>query len=261
MIIINTPPKPPAWVRFKDYFLVILLLAALIFLFRECGKRRTWEDKAIAEAEAGVKKVDSLQKVLADTVEAKEAKVRSWQDSAEVNLADATVFRYERDQAWKGLERNKKEADKLIANIRNSQGKDTADCLELTEKYVDAAGQVVKYKAKSDQLVNKLDSARIYTDSALSEQKRLTQSALNTGHEVAKAYSALHAQFDQLKPHASVWAGFETIFSPGALLAGPTAAFQTKQGTQYQIAVGLDSRDVQYYIGGKILWKISFRKK
>jgi hypothetical protein len=261
MIIINNPPKPPAWVRFKDYFLVLLLLVAIILLFRECGKRTTWEEKAIAEAEAGQRKVDSLQKALADTVKAKEARVKYWQDSAEVNLADATVYRYERDEAWKGLERNKKDADKLIANIRNSQGKDTADCLELTEKYVDAAGQVVKYKAKSDQLVNKLDSARIYTDSALAEQKRLTQSALNTGHEVAKAYSSLHAQFDRIKPHASVWGGFETTVTPGSVLAGPTAAFQTKRGMQYQLGAGLDSRDVQYYVSGKILWKISFKKK
>lgn len=252
-----TIPKP----TFRDLILLISLAVVVIVLWRGCGERKTWEQKVVEKEEARKKAVDSMQRALADTVEAKEAKVKYWQDSAEVNLADATVYRYERNEAWRGLERNKKESDRLIANIRNSQGKDTADCLELTEKYVDAAGQVVKYKTKSDQLVNKLDSARIYTDSALAEQKRLTQSALNTGHEVAKAYSSLHAQFDRLKPHASVWGGFETTFSPGAILAGPTVAFQTAKGTQYQLGLGLDSKDVQYYVSGKILWKISFRKK
>lgn len=252
-----TVPKP----TFRDLILVIAIAVLVIVLWRGCGERKTWEQKVVEKEEARKESVDSANRALLQhRVESMNA-ISQWQNIADANETEATVLRYERDRSWEALAKSKKDADKLITKIRELNGADSLDCLELADRFVDASGQVVFYKNKSDELVAKLDTAGSYKDLIIKEERELKKHALEVGYETAQAYSALHASFERLSPHSSVWGGFETTVTPGAILAGPTVAFQTAKGTQYQLGLGLDSKDVQYYVSGKILWKISFRKK
>lgn len=253
-------PERPKWLTFERLAMWLIIIVLAVWLFRSCGSRTTWEQK-LAEKEAQRKKeVDSIQDRFIKYQGYAFREINKWADSAERLLSEVDVLRYERNEAWKALGVNKEEADKLIARIINSQGKDSTDCLELTVKYTEAAGQVVAYKNKSDDLIKKLDTAGSFKDKIITQQKKSIEDAIATNVFINNQYQELYKSFGKLKPRNSVWFGVETTVMPGMILAGPQFAYQTKKGTQYQIGVGLDSKDVNYYVRAGLVWKISFRK-
>lgn len=253
-------PQRPKWLTFERLAMWLIIIVLAFWIFRSCGDKNTWQQK-LADKEAQRKKeVDSVQKEFQYHYILAVNAIEKMKDSAEALLSEVEVLRYERNEAWKGLGVNKEEADKLIARIKNSQGKDTADCLELTEKYTAAAGQVVAYKNKSDLLIAKLDTAGSFKDKIIAQQKKSIDDAIATNVFINNQYQGLYESFGKLKPRNSVWFGVETTVMPGLILAGPQFAYQTKKGTQYQLSVGLDSKDVNYYVRAGLIWKISFRK-
>lgn len=253
-------PQRPKWLTFERLAMWLIIIVLAFWIFRSCGDKTTWQQK-LADTEAQRKKdVDSVQQSFSTRYAMAVSAVQYWQDSAGALLAEVDVLRYERNEAWKSLGVNKEQADKLIARIKNSQGKDTADCLELTVKYTEAAGQVVAYKNKSDLLIAKLDTAGSFKDKIIAQQKKSIDDAIATNVFINNQYQGLYESFGKLKPRNSVWFGVETTVMPGLILAGPQFAYQTKKGTQYQLSVGLDSKDVNYYVRAGLTWKISFRK-
>lgn len=258
-MIINFP-QPPKWLTFERLALWLIILLLAIWILRSCGDRNTWQQK-LADKEAQRKRdVDSVQGRFAAYHNSAMDAIQYWQDSAESLLAEVTVLRYERDQAWVGLEKNKIAADKLIANIKNSQGKDSADCLELANKYTEAAGQVIIYKNKSDNLIKRLDTAGSYKDKIITRLGSLVNEAVATQDYVKKQYDTLYQSFGKLKPRNSWWIGMDATVAPNVLMAGPQISFETKKGARYTLAGGLDSKNVRYYVRGELAWKISFRK-
>lgn len=253
-------PQRPKWLTFERLAMWLIVIVLAIWIFRSCGDKTTWQQK-LADKEAQRKKeVDSVQDRFVEYQGYAFREISKWVDSSESLLAENVVLRYERDQAWVGLEKNKIAADKLIASIKGSDGKDSAACLELAEKYTYAAGQVVAYKNKSDLLIAKLDTAGSFKDKIINQQKKAIDNAIATNVYLNNQYNGLYESFGKLKPRNSVWFGVETTVMPGLILAGPQFAYQTKKGTQYQLSVGLDSKDVNYYVRAGLTWKISFRK-
>lgn len=250
--------RKPNW----SLYAAILVIVVLVILWaRSCSDRKTWEQKLAEKELQRAKEVDSIQKVLDFEIDEALKREFVWRDSAESNLAASEVYRYERDRGWEALGQSKTQADKLIAKIRELNGYDSSGCLELANNYEQATSQVYYFKNKSDLLVKKLDTAGSYQRLIINSIAASRDSALKANKATYEAYVGLKGSFDRLKPHGSVWGGASATVLPNMFLAGIEGAYQNKKGTQYQIGVGLDSRNVDYYVRATILWKVSFRKK
>lgn len=255
-ITILNSQKKHNWFTF---ILVLSVIVLAVLLFRSCGQRKTWEQKLADKEDARQKAVDSTQAKANRDLDDAMKSVFFWRDSAETNLAEAVVLRYERDQSWKALGQSKQEADKLIGKIRELNGADSADCLELANNYEKAAEQVIFYKGKSDLLVKRLDTAGHFKDKIISKLQEAVDTTKSAKDKIYNDYTFLKGSFDRLSPHWSGWIGAETTVLNDRVLAGMQAAYQSKKGTQIIAKVGLDSKDVKPWGGIGILWKISFR--
>lgn len=237
-------------------------IVVFVLLWRSgCLPKNVHEEARFEREQALMNTIDSSQKAIKEHEQLSAQRVQGLQDSLDAKESDAEVYRYERDEAWAALGNTKKSADLLVEKIRELNGADSIACLELAKKYESTSKYLEKYKDRTDTLILKLDTVSAYKDSIIKEERELKKHALETGYATAEAYSALHASFKRLSPHASVWAGVEGSYSPFNQTVGGLVAFQTKKGTQYGLGVGMDSKNVGYYIKGQLIWKISFRKK
>lgn len=255
--ILNSNKKP----NWSLYVAIIAVIVLAILLFRSCKGRTTWEQKLAEKELQRAKEVDSLQKVLDDEIDEALKREFVWRDSAESNLAASEIYRYERDRGWEALGQSKTQADKLIAKIRELNGYDSSGCLELANNYEQATSQVYYFKNKSDLLVKKLDTAGSYQRLIINSIAASRDSALKANKATYEAYVGLKGSFDRLKPHSSLWIGADVTVLPSVILAGPHVMYQTKRNTAYTLGIGLDSRDVNYYVRAGVSWKVSFRKK
>lgn len=248
-------PKPP------KFLTSIILIVVIALLSKECGRSSGLEQKLADKEDQRQREQDSMQHAFDMEWEESVKREYAWYDSMEVYKAESEVLRYERDQSWAALGKSKKEADKLIGKIQELNGADSIACMELTYSYLKAADQVVFYKAKTDTLIRKLDTAGKYKDRLIANAVARADSAKAANDKTYIAYTILKSSFDRLRPHGSVWVGGDATVLPGMILAGSQFAYQSKKGSQYILAFGLDSKDVQYYVRAGVLWKISFRRK
>lgn len=254
-------PQPPKFLTFERLIWCICIIGFILLYFKECRRGATWQKKLADKENQRQKEVDSMQHAFDLEWSDSFKREYAWYDSMEAYKADAEVLRYERNESWAALGRTKQEADKLVKKIQELNGADSIACLELTHSYLKAADQVVFYKRKSDTLISKLDTTGKYKDKIIANAVARADSAKAANDKTYIAYTNLKSSFDRLSPHGSVWAGVDATVLPGMILAGSQFAYQTKKGTQYNIGIGLDSKDVQYYVRAGILWKISFRRK
>lgn len=250
----------------KPTFTHLLLLIAIgiivIGSWKGCGDKNTFQQALLKKEKQRKEVVDSIQSKFALFVDASNKQIQQLRDSNESLLAETTVLRYERDQAWVGLGKNKKLADDLIARIKSNQGKDSADCLELTEKYTEAAGQVVAYKIKSDQLIAKLDTTGRYKDEIIKVQKTIIDTAIATNKKTKANYDSLYASFMRIAPSASFSGGFTALGNKINPISGAGIAglFTQKNGNSIGVNA-LMMRDANVYFQGTYVWRFSLRKK
>lgn len=252
-----TIPKP----TFRDVLLMICIGIIIIWFWKGCRDKKTWE-QAIIEKEAARKRSIDSSFVIMNKVEAEaRQKIQMWQDSAEANYAEATVVRYERDQSWAALARSKKETDKLIGKIKEMNGANSLDCLELADRYVDASGQVIFYKNKSDELVAKLDTAGKYKDEIIKEQKALTDKAIAVNMRSRAAYDSLYASFKRIGNHAKFSGGFTAMGNKTNPIsgAGIGGLFTQRNGNSIAIDAFM-MRNANIYFQGTYYWRFSLRK-
>lgn len=253
-------PSHPHWLTFERVILYGGIIVIIILWQRSCNRGSTWQQKLADTEDARIKSIDSAAKVSQRIQQQGESRISSLNDKLDSVVGENEVLKYERNEAWKGISFNKSKADEAIKKLREVGGNDSTACLELADKVEKAGEQLAYYEGLNTSLIENFETIGKGKDSIISEERRLKKNALELGKQTADAYSALHSSFKRLSPHNSVWLGADVTVVPNMLLAGPQAAFQTKKGTQYQLGVGLDSRDMQYYIRAGILWKISFRK-
>lgn len=251
-----TIPKPRITFEKLVYYAIIIALA--IMWFKSCTKKPPSAQVAIETAKKQV--IDSSQKVLVKVTDSLTKVIAQRDDRVDSIEGEAEVYKYERNQGWQIIKDRDNMIKSLASKVLDEGGKDSTDCLELANKSQAQSKHIIYQEGVTVKLLNDLHLITQTKDSIISDERRIKNAALKQGQETALAYSGLFAEYKKLQPHNQVFIGADGDINPMQAQVGGAIGFLNKRGTFYIAKTGITT-NAQYYVGGTVLFRISFRKK
>ncbi len=246
------------FISFKDLFYWILLITITILFFKQCHKKPI----SIALANETEKKrlLDSSENVRVRQADSLTRQIALREDRVDSILGESEVYRYERNLGWATIKDRDNTIKSLASKVLSDKGTNDSDCVELAKH---SQFQSVKIREQEDLTVKLLDDLHLLSkvkDSTISDERRIKDAALKQGLQTATAYSQLFEKFKKTQPRTQVFIGSDGYFNPEEMGVGGSIGFLNKNGTFYMAKTGITT-NAQYYIGGSIMFRISFRKK
>jgi hypothetical protein len=249
-------PRPT--LSFKNLLIFILLGVIVILYFKQCGKKAPSQSLAIETAKKQV--IDSSQKVLVNYRDSVTKVIAQRDDRIDSIQGEAEVYRYERNVGWATIKDKDNMINSLSTKILDENGKDTSDCIEIAKQSQIQSKRLQEQEGITVKLLDDLHLLSKVKDSTISDERRIKNAALKQGQETALAYSGLFAEYKKLQPHNQVFLGADGDINPMQAQVGGAIGFLNKRGTFYIAKTGITT-NAQYYVGGTVLFRISFRKK
>ena len=251
-----TIPKPT--LSFKNLLIIILLGVIVIMYFKQCGKPAP--SNSLAAEREKKKFIDSSQKAFINYKDSATKVIAQRDDRADSILGEATVFEYERNQAWRVIKDKDNMINSLAAKVLGENGSNDSDCVDLARKSQSQSKQIEYQEGITVKLLDDLHLLSRTKDSVISDERRIKDAALKQGLLTATAYSELFAKYKGLQPKASVWIGPEMQLSPAYQTVGGHIMYATKRGTGWLLGAGITT-EANYYVKAALLFKISLRKR
>lgn len=249
-------PKPK--IIFERLFYWIIIITVSILSFKACNKKSPSQSLVIETEKK--KAIDSSQKILFKVTDSLTKVIAQREDMADSILGEATVFEYERNQAWGVIKDRDNMINSLSSKILDEHGTNDTDCIELAKKSQIQSKQLEYQEGITVKLLDDLHLLSRTKDSIISDEHRIGEAAIKQGWETANAYSELFAKFKKIQPKSSVWIGPEMQLSPSYQTVGGQIMYASKGGTGWQFGAGITT-EANYYLKAGLLFKISLRKK
>lgn len=250
-----TIPKPT--LSFKNLLIFILLGVIVILYFKQCGKKAP--SQSLANETEKKEIIDKAQIVLEKVTDSLTKAISKRDDKIDSAEGEAEVYRYERNEAYKAIQVNKDMVKILSAKVMKEGGKDFQDCLDLAAKADSQSRKIEQQEVITVKLLDNLNLISKTKDSIIGDERRIKDAALKQGQAVATAYSGLFAEYKKLQPYTQVFIGGDGDINPMQAQVGGAMGFLNKRGTFYIAKTGITT-NAQYYVGGTVLFRISFRK-
>lgn len=236
----------------------LAIIVAILIFWKTCSNKVPSQSLAIETEKK--RSIDSSQKVLVKVTDSL-TKVISQRDyRIDIIEGEVEFYKYERNQGWQTIKDQDNMIKSLASKVLDEHGTDTGDCVELAKKYQIQSKELNKQEGVTVKLLDDLHLISKVKDSTISDERRIKNAALKQGQETALAYSGLFAEYKKLQPHNQVFIGAEGDINPMQAQVGGAIGFLNKRGTFYTVKTGITT-NAEYYVGGTVLFRISFRKK